>query len=80
MNDQGTKSTNKQMPRGCAVPIAVVAAMVMHGLFGDLFISGTSGSAFNDAATAIIGYPLFIGAVLAFIGSVLYLVKPELFR
>ena len=80
MNDQGTKSTNEPMPRGCAVPIAVLSAIVIQGLFGDLFISGPSGSAFNDAATAIIGFPLFIGAVLAFIGSVLYLVKPELFR
>ena len=62
------------------MPLAVGSAMVIHGLFGDLFMSGPSGSSYDDFLNLIIGFPLFIGAVLAFIGSILYLVKPELFR
>ena len=80
IDHRNTQSTSEQMPRGCAVIIFVVAGIVMYGLFGDLFMSGPSGSAFNNAATAIIGFPVFIGAVLAFIGSVLYLARPELFK
>ena len=80
MIDQGNQSTNEQMPRGCAVPIVVVSAIVIHSLFGDLFMSGPSGSAFDEIINAFIGFPLFIVAVLVFIGSVLYLVKPEMFR